>query len=462
MGTKYLEGLHLGALAGHIVPAPAQGPVAAHPDADAGRMIRVQAVEPGSIGDELGIREGSELLTIDGRTLEDFLDWEFLSAEEEFVLHVRQPDGEEIEFEIERPLDEPMGITLEPPRIRRCANRCDFCFVDGNPQGLRKVLYIRDDDFRLSFRYGNFATLTNLKPHDVERIIAYRLSPLYVSVHATDPLVRRYVLRNPTAPDVLAQMREFAAHGIEFHTQIVMAPGVNDGAVLVQSLRELYDFGPQVLSCSVVPVGLTEFSKHHLVREPTEAECRAAVALVESRSAVAQRERGIAWAYGADELYMRAGLELPPASMYDGFTQVENGVGAVRWLQQQIREGAEGLRGWDGKRIGVVTGTAMAPLMPQVLAPLTEATGAQVELIPVVNTLFGATVTTAGLLPGSDMRSALATRDDLDLVLLPSESVNDDGLFIDSMSIEDLASGVPVELRLSKDFVDALVLPVAA
>jgi len=425
-------------------------------------MIRVQSVEPGTIGEELGLRTGTELLTVNGRELDDFLDWEFLTADEQFLLHVRQPDGEEIEFEIERPLEAPMGVALEPPRIRRCANRCDFCFVDGNPTGLREVLYIRDDDFRLSFRYGNFATLTNLKPHDTERIIEYRLSPLYVSVHATDPVVRRYVLRNPTAPDILPQMREFAAHGIEFHTQVVMAPGVNDGAVLEQTLRELYEFGPQVLSCSVVPVGLTEFSKHHLVREPTEAECRGAVAIVEVRSAIAQRERGLAWAFGADELYMRAGLELPPASMYDGFTQVENGVGAVRWLQQQIADGADALRGWDGKRIGVVTGTAMAKLMPQVLAPLTKATGAVVELIPVVNTLFGATVTTAGLLPGADMRETLAGRTDLDLVLLPSESINDDGLFIDSMTVEELAHAVPVELRLSKDFVDALALPVAA
>ena len=425
-------------------------------------MIRVQSVEPGTIGEELGLRTGTELLTVNGRKLEDFLDWEFLTADEQFLLHVRQPDGEEIEFEIERPLEAPMGVALEPPRIRRCANRCDFCFVDGNPTGLREVLYIRDDDFRLSFRYGNFATLTNLKPHDTERIIEYRLSPLYVSVHATDPVVRRYVRRNPTAPDILPQMREFAAHGIEFHTQVVMAPGVNDGSVLEQTLRELYDFGPQVLSCSVVPVGLTEFSKHHLVREPTEAECRGAVDIVEARSAIARRERGLAWAFGADELYMRAGLELPPASMYDGFTQVENGVGAVRWLQQQIAEGADVLRGWDGKRIGVVTGTAMAKLMPQVLAPLTSATGATVELIPVVNTLFGATVTTAGLLPGTDLREALAGRSDLDLVLLPSESINDDGLFIDSMTVEELTQAVSVELRLSKDFVDALAVPVAA
>ena len=206
-------------------------------------MIRVTAVQPESIGAELGLRVGTELIAVNGRALEDFLDWEFLSAEEEFVLHVRQPDGEEIEFEIERPLSEPLGISVEPARIRRCANRCDFCFVDGLPQGLRDVLYIRDDDYRLSFRYGNFATLTNLKPRDTERIIEYRLSPLYVSVHATDPLVRRYLLRNPTAPDILQQLERFARHGIQFHTQIVMSPGVNDGDVLRRTLEDLWTSG---------------------------------------------------------------------------------------------------------------------------------------------------------------------------------------------------------------------------
>ena len=181
-----------------------------------------------------------------------------------------------------------------------------------------------------------------------------------MSVHATDPTVRRYLLRNPTAPEILPQLREFADHGIEFHTQIVMSPGVNDGAVLEQTLRELYEFGPAILGCSVVPVGLTEFSKHHLVREPTAEECRAAIGLVEARAAIARRERGIHWAFGADELYVRAGVELPPAEIYDGFDQVENGVGSVRWLQRQIDDRrATSCSGWAGRRIGVVTGTAM-------------------------------------------------------------------------------------------------------
>jgi putative radical SAM enzyme (TIGR03279 family) len=425
-------------------------------------MIKVTAVQPGTIADELGLVQGSELLTVNGRTLEDFLDWEFLTADEAFLLHVRQPGGEEIEFDIERPLGEPLGVSLEPARIRRCANRCDFCFVDGLPDGLRDVLYIRDDDYRLSFRYGNFATLTNLKPRDVARIIEYRLSPLYVSVHATDPTLRRYLLRNPTAPDILPQLRHLADHGIQFHTQIVMSPGVNDGDVLRQTLHDLFAFGPEILGCSVVPVGLTEYSKHHLVREPTEAECRAAVAIVEAQAEAARRDRGVHWAFGADELYLRAGLPLPPAEIYDGFDQVENGVGSVRWLQRRIAEAGEGLEAWAGRRIGVVTGTAMGPLMPMVLEPLAARSGATFELIPVVNTLFGASVTTAGLLPGTALQQALAGRRDLDLALLPGESVNDDGLFMDSMSLTLLTAAVPMPLRLSYDFVDALEPPVAA
>jgi putative radical SAM enzyme (TIGR03279 family) len=424
-------------------------------------MIKVTAVQPDSIADELGLKVGTEVVAVNGREVEDFLDWEFLTADEEFLLHVRQPDGEEIEFEIERPLDEPMGLALEPPRIRRCANRCDFCFVDGLPPGLRDVLYIRDDDYRLSFRYGNFATLTNLKPHDVERIVEYRLSPLYVSVHATEPVVRRYLLRNPTAPDIIPQLRAFAEHGIQFHTQVVLSPGVNDGPVLRRTLNDLWQFGPAVLSCSVVPVGLTEFSKHHLCREPTVEECRAAIAEAEARWPDALEARGSHWVYGADELYLRAGLPLPPAQAYDGFEQVENGVGAVRWLQQRI--GAAGrLDGWAGLRIGVVTGTAMAALMPQVLEPLARATSAEFQLVAVENTLFGSSVTTAGLLPGRAIGDALSARSDLALALVPGEAVNDDGLFIDNVSLDSLTRQVPFELRLSKDFADALEFPLAA
>lgn len=425
-------------------------------------MVKVTVVHPDSIAAELGLVPGTELVSVNGREVEDFLDWEFLTADEQFVLRVRQPDGEEIEFDIERPFEAPMGVSLEPPRVRRCANRCDFCFVDGLPEGLREGLYIRDDDYRLSFRYGHFVTMTNLKPWDIERIIEYRLSPLYVSVHATDPAIRRYVLRNPLAPDILPLMRQLADHGIHFHTQVVMSPGVNDGRVLEATLADLYEFGDSVGGCSVVPVGLTEFSKHHLVREPTAAECRAAIELIDARAALARRERGVTWAFGADELYNRAGLELPLEAAYGSFDQVENGVGAVRFLQRQVREDAAQLRGWEGKRIGVVTGAGMGPLMPMVLDTLARETGAEFELLVVSNTLFGPSVTCAGLLPGAAIQQALAGRRDLDLALIPGESLNDDGLFMDDMSFSLLDASVPTEVRASKHFSDALHLDVAA
>ena len=418
-------------------------------------MIRVQAVTPGSLGAELGLAPGTELLTVNWRPLEDFLDWEFLTADDHFMLHVKSPQGDEIEFDVERPEGWPMGVTLEPPRIRRCANHCDFCFVDGNPQDLRPALYVRDDDYRLSFRYGNFATLTNLKPWDVARIVEYRLSPLYVSVHATDPVVRRWLLRNPEAPEIVPQLREFAVQGIRFHTQVVLMPGVNDASVLTQTLSDLYGLEEAVLSVSVVPVALTEFSKHHLTRQPTREECRDALRRMAPFATRALAERNTPWCYGADDLYLQAGEPLPPAEWYGEFEQRENGVGAVRYLQTRIAAGGPAA-GLAGKRIGVFTGTAMAPLMPMVLAELAGATGANFEIVAVENSLFGQSVTTAGLLPGAALQRALGGRDDLDLALLPAEAVNDDGLLIDGMRVDTVTEGAPMEVRVSYDFADVL------
>jgi putative radical SAM enzyme (TIGR03279 family) len=416
----------------------------------------VQAVAPGSLGALLSLSPGTELLTVNGRVLQDFLDWEFLTADDHFTLHVRSPGGEETEFDVERPEGLPMGVTLEPPRIRRCANHCDFCFVDGNPAQLRTPLYIRDDDYRLSFRYGNFATLTNLKPWDIERIVEYRLSPLYVSVHATDPTVRRWLLRNPEAPAIVPQLRELGAHGIRFHTQVVLVPGVNDGPELERTLSDLYGLGEAILSVSVVPVALTEYSKHHLVRQPSAAGCRAALGTVGDWAARALGDRGFPWCYGADDLYLQAGEPLPPGEWYGDFEQRENGVGAVRYLQARIAAAGGTFEDLAGRRIAVVTGTAMAPLMPQVLEPLAAATGARFEILALENSLFGRTVTTAGLLPGDAFRRALRDRSDLDLALLPAEAVNDEMLFMDDVRADALARELPMAVRFSYDFVDVL------
>lgn len=424
-------------------------------------MIRVQTVAPDTLGAALGLIPGTELLAVNERDLEDFLDWEFLTADDQFVLRARLPSGPEVEYDVERPEGLPMGVTLEAPRIRRCANHCDFCFVDGNPLGLRPALYIRDDDYRLSFRYGNFATLTNLKPWDLARIVEYRLSPLYVSVHATDPVVRRWLLRNPEAEAIVPQLSWFAERGIQFHTQVVLVPGVNDGPQLVRTLADLYGIGAAVLSVSVVPVALTEFSKHDLVRQPAPKECRAALATVSEFAQRALAERGTPWCYGADDLYLQAEQPLPAAEWYGDFDQRENGVGSVRYLQTRIAAARErlgaGRGGWQGKRIGVVTGTAMGALMPQVVPGLAAATGAQFEILALENTLFGPAVTTAGLLPGATLLAALRERRDLDLVLLPAEAVNDDLVFMDDLDAHALAAQLPMPIKLSYDFADALV-----
>jgi len=419
-------------------------------------MLRIQRVHPGSLGAELGLEPGYALASVDGRALTDFLDWEFLTAAEHFVFLAETPTGEAIEYDVERPEGTPMGVVLEPPRIRRCANRCDFCFVDGLPSGLRETLYVRDDDYRLSFRYGNFATLTNLKPKDVERILEYRLSPLYVSVHATDPIVRRRLLRHPRAPDICQQLREFGAGGIRFHTQIVLQPGLNDGKVLTQSLSDLYELGEAVISVSVVPVGLTEFSKHHLVAEPDTASCDSAITLVEEYAARAKRERGVHWAYGADDLYLGAGRPLPDAERYDGFEQAENGVGSVRFLQRQIQESIGDLSRLEGRRYGVLTGTAMGRLLPFVMEPLREATGGEFDLVALENGLFGPSVTSAGLLPGKTFHGALLEHPEWDGALLPAESVNDEGLFLDDLSFDELQGSVAMPLLLSYHFTDVL------
>jgi len=419
-------------------------------------MVRVSKVRGGSIADELEIVPGTELLSVNGRELRDFLDWEFLAADDELVLEARLPSGEEVVYEIARPEGEAIGVELVPPTVRRCANRCEFCFIEGLPAGLRKNLYVRDDDYRLSFAYGNFATLSNVKDRDIERILEYRLSPLYVSVHATPWEARKILLNNPRVPDIVAQLTRLAAGGIQFHGQMVIVPGLNDGAVLEQSLTDLWSLGDAVLSVAIVPVGLTQFS-HLYTGTPMDAAKAAALLDVTMRwSARARRDRGEAWVFGSDELYLLAGRPLPAPEHYGDFAQIENGVGAVTSLRQRVRRGLTSLPKLSGRRIGVVTGVSMAPLMPELLDQLTQATGAVFDLIRVENSLFGPTTTTAGLLVGADIRRALSDRVDLDLALIPAETINEDGIFLDDESFITVREAMPMPVYPSYDFIDVL------
>jgi putative radical SAM enzyme (TIGR03279 family) len=420
-------------------------------------MIRVSRVLPGSIADQLGVMPGTELLTVNGRQLGDFLDWEFLTADDSLEIAARLPDGESIIYEIERPEDEAMGVELEPPTVRRCANRCEFCFIEGLPKGLRRPLYVRDDDYRLSFAYGNFATLSNVKDRDMERIVEYRLSPLYVSVHATPWEARKMLLNNPRVPNIIDQLQRLAAGGIQFHCQMVIVPGVNDADVLEQSLTDLWKLADSVLSVALVPVGVTQFS--HLYSGAPMDKARASGILDQAgRWAVrAIHERGTVWVYGSDELYLLAGRKLPGPEHYGDFAQIENGVGAVTHLCQRILAGVRPQPRLEGRRIGVVTGTAMArSIMPGLLDHLAAKTGAAFEMLAVQNSLFGPTTTTAGLLVGADIQRVLRDRHDLELALIPAETLNDDGLFLDDVSFLSLRKELPMPVHPSYDFFDVL------
>jgi putative radical SAM enzyme (TIGR03279 family) len=302
-------------------------------------VVRVSRVHPDTIAAELGISPGTQLLRVNGRELADFLDWEFLSADEELVIDAVLPDGEAIVYEVERPEGEPFGLELEPPNVRRCANRCEFCFIEGLPKGLRKPLYMRDDDYRLSFAYGNFATLSNLKERDFERIVEYRLSPLYVSVHATPHEARKKLLNNPRVPNIVEQLARLKAGGIQFHGQMVVVPGLNDGDVLEQSLQDLWDLG------DAGAVGRARAGGRHPVLAPLHRatdgprQRDARARRVERWEARALRARGDRWVFGSDELYLLAGRELPGAEHYGDFPQIENGIGAVTSLRMRVGRG---------------------------------------------------------------------------------------------------------------------------
>ncbi len=420
-------------------------------------MVRVTRVQADSIAAQIGILPGTELLTVNERPLEDFLDWEFLTADESFVVAARLPDGTEIEYDIEREDGEPLGLELAPPTVRRCANRCEFCFIEGLPKGLRKSLYVRDDDYRLSFAYGNFATLSNVKEKDITRILEYRLSPLYISVHATPWEARKVLLNNPRVPNIVEQLTRLADGGIQFHGQMVIVPGLNDAEVLEQSLTDLYNLGDAMMSVALVPVGVTQFSHLYVGKSMDRDNARRILDAVHRWEARALEERGDRWVFGSDELYLLSEQPLPDVAHYGDFSQIENGVGAVTSLRRRVAEGLSQLPRLDGRRIGVVTGVSMAPLMPALLDQLHAATGATFVLIPTDNTLFGPTTTTAGLLVGADIRRALADRHDLDMALIPAECINDDGLFLDEESFIAVREALSMPVYPSYDFIDALV-----
>ncbi len=422
-------------------------------------MIRVARTLGDTIGAELGLEPGTQLLSINGREIRDALDLRFYEADPLLELLARMPDGQEVLFEIEKDPDESLGLVPEPDKVRRCTNACPFCFVKGNPklEKLRAGLYVKDDDYRLSFLFGHYVTLTNLREEDWERIFEQRLSPLYVSVHATDPEARLRMLRNPRSAEINAHLDRLAAGGIRVHAQVVLCPELNDGEVLGRTIDDLYGRGASIVSLSIVPVGLTSFNEDRGVRPLAPGECRDALARVEAARSRARAERETAWCYAADELFLQAGEPLPGAEYFDDLDLVANGVGAVSDLRDRVRADLPALPRLEGRRIVLVTGTSMGPHLRAAAEEIEGATGARIETAVVENGLYGPLVTTAGLLGGEDHLRALRPFADRDLALISRFALNDDELFLDDMSLADLRAALPdLEIWPSEHLTDVL------
>ncbi len=421
-------------------------------------MVRIGEIGQGSIAEALELRIGTRILTVNGERVRDSLDFMFRTAEEEIELEAVGPDGDRVVYEIARDPTESLGIVPARDKIRECANECVFCFIDGNPPGARDPLWLRDDDFRLSFTYGSYVTLTNLGPRGLRRLVEQRISPLYVSVHATDPDVRIRLLKNDRAGLIVEQLRELLEGGLEVHTQVVLCPGWNDGEELDRTIRDLYALGPGVLTLSVVPVGLTRYNLGRPVRPLRRGEAAAALDQTEGIRKRALREREQHWCYAADELFLIAGRDVPEAGYYDDWTLRENGVGAVRALVDGFEEEKDRIAPVEGvDRIRVVTGTSMRPFFEEMVPEASRRMGCAVEVLPVRNRYFGPSVTIAGLLAGGDILDAVGEGRQGDLVLLPGEALNGDRVFIDGVALAEVeARFAPAAVRPGHDLVGAL------
>lgn len=417
----------------------------------------IVAVEADSVGDVVGIRPGDELLAINDNPVQDIIDVQFYSAEEELELLVRRGDDYFI-FEAEREYDQSLGLDFAHPTfdtdIRRCNNLCEFCFVLQMAPKFRRTLYIKDDDYRYSFLFGHFVTLTNLSEHDWWRIETMGLSPLYVSVHVTDLELRRRFLRNKTAPDIMTQLRWLAERDIEVHTQLVVVPEFNDGVWLERSVEELASLWPTVQSISVVPVGLTKQHKYKM-RTHTSDEAEAVLDYVLDLQARFQTQVGNRFVYPTDEWYLVSGREVPPLDFYDGQQLHENGLGMVRrfldmWeaekeeianCQLLIANGEMTLANCE--RVTLVTGTLFGATLRRVADEFARLVNVDVQVVVANNERFGHSITAAGLLMGTDVVAQLQAGEVGDLVVLPRVMFDHpDTITLDDMTPEAVAKAL--------------------
>lgn len=420
-------------------------------------MLEIIGVLPGSTAEKAGLSPGRSVVTVNGHEVNDIIDYRFFSAEERLSLVVRNRDGTSKNIRISKSPDDNLGLEFSPLRIRRCRNNCVFCFVSQMPQGCRRTLNVKDDDFRASFLYGNFITLTNLTQADWDRIFRQRLSPLYVSVHATDPAVRAALIRNKKASPIIESLRRLASGGIRMHAQIVLCPGINDEEHLARTITDLSNLFPMISSIAVVPVGITRFRKNLFpLRTFTKREARAALTRIRPFAERFRKQFGTRLVFASDELYVKSNERIPAASSYEDFPQIENGVGmAASFLQEVFRTRLP--KRMLPVRATVVTGVSFGGILSPILNRVSGIEGVSVKQVAVKNEFFGAEVTVTGLLTGKDILNQLKGKRLGDMVVVPSNVLKEDEpIFLDGMPLEDLQKKLRVNVLAVEGFRDFL------
>lgn len=411
----------------------------------------ISKVTPGSIAEEMEIEAGDLLLEIDGIEIEDILDYQFYAEDEELTLLIRKPDGEEWELEIEKEYGEDIGLEFENglmDEYRSCSNKCIFCFIDQMPPGMRETLYFKDDDARLSFLQGNYITLTNLKQKDMERIARYHLSPINISVHTTNKKLRCEMLHNRFAGDALDKIDYFYEHEIEMNGQIVLCKGYNDGEELRSTLRDLMKYCPVMRSVSVVPVGLTKYREGLCHLEPFgPEEAAATIDLVEEIQKECMERFGLHFVHASDEFYAVAGRELPEEERYDGYLQLENGVGMLRLLIEETKDALAENEGDDRQeQVTVVTGRVAYPYMKVCMEEIqAKYPGVDIRLVAIRNDFFGELITVSGLITGQDLIAQLKELELGSRVLIPINMLRSgEEVFLDDVTVTDVQNALQV------------------
>jgi putative radical SAM enzyme (TIGR03279 family) len=409
------------------------------------RGVEITGVAAGSMGAELELEPGDRVLRVNGRAVRDYLDFRFQTGgETELTLDVLKRTGEEWEVEIERGEGEDFGLSFENIVPRQCANECLFCFCKGNPPDARPALFFRDEDVRLSFLYGNYTTLTSITEAEMRRVVEQRLSPQYVSVHATDLKVRALLLGvDERRADISAKMRRMMDAGIEIHAQVVLCPGINDGEVLKKTIDDLAAEHPRVRSVAVVPLGLTRYLTDERLTPVTPEFCRRVVREIEPVQKLLRARLGTTFAFLGDEIYLRAGLDVPSRRHYGDYPQIEDGVGMVRSFREEFARLRRRLerrppRAPESLNASVLTGTLFAPVLAPLLAGLNARFGTRLQTVAVENDYFGPDIGVAGLITGRDVLAARA-RIDGDFVVLPSAAFkSDEPIMLDGMRMGEL------------------------